>query len=87
MDFPLEAVRIKYQVDALRQTVNDDGIRHGKGWSRDKNFLHKGQVPVTLHQRMAREIDKAWLWNPEIRDRFFHFFRIGCVNKSDLSKR
>jgi hypothetical protein len=36
---------------------------------------------------MRREIDKKWLDIPELRNRFFDLFKVGCINHSDLSNR
>lgn len=81
-DYPDEMVGIKHDTDYLRQTQARDG-----GMSRGKHLLAKAAVPVTLMRRMQKEIDKNWLWEPEIRDVFFRLFRIGCINKGDLSRR
>jgi hypothetical protein len=80
--YPHELVVLKGEVQELKEHQ----VR-GKGWGRDKHLLHKGRVPVRLHQMMRREIDKKWLDIPELRNRFFDLFKVGCINHSDLSNR
>ena len=80
--YPHELVAIKQEVEYLKATQARE-----KGWARDKHMLHKGRVPVRLHQLMRREVDKNWLETPELRNMFFRLFKVGCINNSDLSER
>lgn len=81
-DYPHEVVALANEMKFLRDTEHRKG-----GWSRERHFLHKGRVPTSLCARMRNEIDLRWLDNPEIRDLFFRLFKIGTLNKSDLSNR
>jgi hypothetical protein len=80
--WPHEVVEIKNEVEHIKAVQ-----QHSKGWTREKHMLHKGKVPVRLHQLMRREVDKNWLDIPELRNMFFRLFKIGCINHSDLSER
>ena len=87
-NYPAELVAFKEQMRRLRDGLaHDGGHGHARGMSRGGTQLAKGEVPVTLHYMMQRRIDKDWLWNHELRNKFWRLFPIGCLNERSEMQR
>ena len=76
---PEQVVAIKKQTQFLRETA-----ARGQGMSKLGHVMHQGQIPVTLHRMMMREIDRDWLNDSQARKIFWRLFKIGVVAKNSL---
>lgn len=82
-------------IDAFRRQVSRErdrlhrqgGHGHARGMSAEGTQLIKGQVPTKLHHMMRRRVDKNWLWDPEIRNKFWRIFKIGLLNETSEMQR
>lgn len=80
--YPHELDAIDKQVRFHRETQ-----ARTDGFGPDRNIRQKGQVPVTLHRMMQREIHPDWLETEELVNLFFQIFRVGAIRKGDLRDR
>lgn len=74
-EFPDQLADLDAQVKFQRATLHKES-----GMSKGGRVLHKGLIPPRLMVMLQQEIDKDWLWNPELRNKFWRIFKVGCIN-------
>lgn len=79
--FPGELVALQRKVRAFRS-----GLFHSNAMTREREMLHKAEIPAKIHAAMCRVFGHEWLYDARLREMFFRNFRVGLVNRTSVQR-